>query len=392
MADQRLNGFLRQAIWEIHLRRCAYCREPLRYKDMEVDHIIAEYNVKDAEILDKVLREHGLDNKFDLQSLDNLVPACHDCNKNKLDRPLAVGAASIFIAKAKALRESIEAKAAWLNRQTQIDKGRAIVSAAYESGQLTDADILGMMSKPAELTRKFPLSQFILQLGNDPIGEISMEHADAYLDLPIELNDGEGLRLTKWSDDGSDPFESTDVRFVKTLREYSAAVDDDYYPLTNADMKNAAWLFDTPLAIFRYLSNASIPSTSYISNPRVGLADLSLLPASLFTLIYTPEDEEVEILRQAKTIQDLVDLGRIRVTKSGTHFLSLEGTETTDGRHDGNFVYVSEILRTDIDGDGIEDILLYVGGGPIDGTHRESNVIACTRLSPDSLLTMLPTA
>lgn len=53
---------VRQAVYDMYGGRCAYCGEPLQYKDMQVDHVSS------------VMYHNGSDD------IGNLLPACRLCN------------------------------------------------------------------------------------------------------------------------------------------------------------------------------------------------------------------------------------------------------------------------------------------------------------------------
>lgn len=64
MKRRRLTKTERQEIYNKCLGHCAYCGQPLEYKDMQADHIVPLYN-------------GGKD------ELDNMLPACRSCNHYK---------------------------------------------------------------------------------------------------------------------------------------------------------------------------------------------------------------------------------------------------------------------------------------------------------------------
>lgn len=63
---------------------CAYCGEKIELKDMQVDHIIPQFNYRNDILNDfripLFLKHLTLD---DLNHIDNLNPACRVCNKWK---------------------------------------------------------------------------------------------------------------------------------------------------------------------------------------------------------------------------------------------------------------------------------------------------------------------
>lgn len=65
--------------------RCVWCGKPIAFSQMELDHLIPKS--LEGEKLSEVLRLHGIPDGYDLDSLENLVPSCRQCNGGKGDRP-----------------------------------------------------------------------------------------------------------------------------------------------------------------------------------------------------------------------------------------------------------------------------------------------------------------
>lgn len=67
MKRKQIPQEIRQQVYEMYDGHCAYCGCKLKYEDMQVDHkesvYVAEYGGKEAD-----------------NSIDNLMPACRQCN------------------------------------------------------------------------------------------------------------------------------------------------------------------------------------------------------------------------------------------------------------------------------------------------------------------------
>lgn len=81
----------REALWEAHNRLCYYCRHSLVLRSMEVDHLISQDLAENSGLWAKTLEEFGLPKDFDVDGLNNLVPACRLCNADKSNRVFSPG-------------------------------------------------------------------------------------------------------------------------------------------------------------------------------------------------------------------------------------------------------------------------------------------------------------
>lgn len=70
----RISKQKREAVYEKYDGHCAYCGDPITYKDMQVDHF-------------KPLRAYN-DDDCESDDLGNLMPACRTCNHYKRANPL----------------------------------------------------------------------------------------------------------------------------------------------------------------------------------------------------------------------------------------------------------------------------------------------------------------
>lgn len=75
---------IRIQVYNKYQGHCAYCGEEIEYKNMQVDHIIAQYNyewcLKNNMYIPEFLKHLTLE---DVDHIDNLNPACRICNKWK---------------------------------------------------------------------------------------------------------------------------------------------------------------------------------------------------------------------------------------------------------------------------------------------------------------------
>lgn len=76
--------FDRHKVYAKYTGHCAYCGEEIKYKDMQVDHIIPQVDfvrhVTNRTYVPDFLKHLTVD---DVNHIDNLNPACRGCNKWK---------------------------------------------------------------------------------------------------------------------------------------------------------------------------------------------------------------------------------------------------------------------------------------------------------------------
>jgi hypothetical protein len=143
-------------------------------------------------------------------------------------------------------------------------------------------------------------------------------------------------------------------------------------------MKQAHWLFETPLSLLHVLRRATVASESFVDEPYKGLADLHLLPSSLLFSSVNLAGNAEDSTRHGSpfhSIADLIKEGRAEVKSVSSDALSIH--EPDD--HTAFF----ELMRADVDGDGIQDIVFHWGGGPLRGTLSMGEVLILSRRSND---------
>ena len=180
---------------------------------------------------------------------------------------------------------------------------------------------------------------------------------------------------------------------VTTCREYDAALQSGYdydyddgaalqsgYTPSNF-ARNDALSFIHRCGLLDLLQEATTPQQSFISNPRVGVADLELLPLSLFPYMGETDDNVNEEL----TYQTAVDTASHMVTHMSQDSLTIEeNLDLNDGY--GYRQSLSEVVRADFNGDGIEDILLFEFGfwfSPVESSTPYGGITVLTRESKD---------
>jgi len=260
----------------------------------------------------------------------------------------------------------------------QKDKIRFAIAGAIGSGELSEQEIGVVISATRANAGIFRLTASFELFGDEPIGEISTADYDRHLDVRQTLPAGmeEGLRLV--SDD------KREVRVI-TLREFQEAEANGFYALSNVEMNVAYRSFARPLAVLDILRTARLAEVSFMDEPRIGLADISLLPAALLfvteDMTSDPNFAGQRARLKGRSIQDLVSAGEASVTSVGSDLLAVE--------YDYGRTFMLEMMRADMNGDGIQDMLIHRGVGVIGGTYRSGSAMILTRLAQDEMFSTI---
>ena len=196
---------------------------------------------------------------------------------------------------------------------------------------------------------------------------IAKSDIEALWDLPIRIWEEDHI-------DGVTLINDKDEKIhVRTCREYESARERGYFggPATPSITKSI--LFGRQCDLLKSLQAATTPQKSFISTPKVGVANLELLPYSLFPLGFGEEPESREL---NPTYQSKVKDGVLIVKNVSQNLLRIEVP------HDMGQELV-EMVRADFNGDGLEDILLFEWNYATHGTFGTGGICILTRKSMD---------
>lgn len=339
MARQRFSNIERRAFFEAHKCRCAYCSQPITYGEMELDHLVPITLAADAVMMARVLAELCLPADFNLNSDTNILVACRPCNSKKSAMQLSAPLIGLLHAKASRIATEVARLREKYSKILSTDRLVLNLVNAMEANPCAESEVNSLLWQyfgRSELKLDFPV-RFTGRAVGPALSRADLE--DLW-DLPVDLW-GEGKSgLPLAHDDGR---EIT----VHTCREYAAAVRDGFYPLVNAAIKMSS-LFEYALAVFYTLENGKPGTNDAMRHPRIGVCDVRFLDKELVPM-FGPECE-IEPPQDARTFEDLIDAGVLQVDAFSSLSLSF--------RYGGLITSLREIMRADVDDDGIEEILI----------------------------------
>ena len=366
----------RAAIWHAHGHRCIYCAELVAFSDLDVDHIVPSHLKDKPEELAKLLNNYGLSSDFDIDGLLNLVPSHRQCNLQKKGRILPKSRALHFLTIAddkyvKAYKIELD-----LRERAQKDKVTIALEIALDSGLISPDDLNSLLSRFAASQGRFEVLATLPFVDADLQGYISSADIESLYDRSI-LPRRHGLDdLTMVKDSLSEEESIT----VFTCREWVDAVRDGYYARTQYDIKEETF-FKRVYALIVALSRAKTAKYMYISDQKASIANFNLLPVTLLPALSGEAVDELDHFASAGVgIPDLINQGRVKIVSSSPLSLTLH--------YDHMGLFLSEILRADLNDDGLEDVLVGIYTWALHGSFGFGTVIALTQLGIDKPFTI----
>ncbi|MFP5444329.1 MAG: hypothetical protein ACLGIY_12185 [Betaproteobacteria bacterium] len=364
MSTQKFSAAEREAIWLAHEKKCAYTRELLDVSNFHIDHVVAESLATDPVELAKVKSDLGLSEDFDIFGYGNLLPCRSGANLQKGSLVLDKAHTHFFLGIASSKVKEIEAHLLRLEKRKLRGKAIVLLQQCLERGDLSPEEVSTILQEHSDQPEQiFELIEGMQFAGLAEVRFIAKTEIEALRDRPIRLGENDhidGVTLTSATDE---------TRQVRTCREYDDAIKDGYFAYTNFDIKMSTW-FEHQCGLLKSLQASTTPTQSFVSQPRVSIIDLDLLPFSLFPCIgESGEDADPDATYQSK-----VDDGTLVIKRIRQNMFRIEQPE-------GMGQQLIEVARADFTGDGIEDILLFEYCYATHGTLGFGGIHIITRTS-----------
>lgn len=378
MARKEIPTSRRAAIWQAHGQRCIYCTELVPFSDLDIDHVIPRSLLDRQQQLVHLKEEYGLSETFDVDGLGNLVPSHRHCNLQKLGQILPKNRALHFlsIAEAKAAKaQKIETE---IKRQIERDHVTMLLQVALDEGLLSPGQMTTILREYSKGRDIFEVLESLPFGGIELKGHFSSADIDLLYEKPIlpRLHGLEQLEMVR------EVGNKTEKISVVSCREWAEAFAEGYFVYSTYGIKEEAF-FRRVYAIVVCLAQAKVPKVSYISSPWLGVSNLELLPLRVLPILSTDDEEDITMMEgQGVRMADLIRNGRVQVVDRSALSLHLH--------FDGMGVVLSEIMRADIDGDGVEDILVGNYEYAIEGTYGAGSALLLTRKGPEEPFAFLP--
>ncbi|EIE2367779.1 hypothetical protein LC013_002055, partial [Salmonella enterica subsp. enterica serovar Mbandaka] len=321
----------------------------------DIEHIIPENILERPDEWIELKKELGLDDGFDINGYENLVPARRRINGNKGATVLPKRALMYFLSFSMEKKKIVETFVEDFEKQSGIEKARHLIAKALECNEVTKNDVVnfadqarfGFTEISKNILAQYPELEF--DLFN---AEVLSEFRKKAISDPVTLVDSSGNEL-----------------IVSTCEEYSSCINKGYAEKNNYDIKMASKLRCIS-SLINFISAAGAPSKSLIH--QLGLCDISMMCASMFPDL----SGECNYKNKYKTYQGLVSNGNAKIMSIGTGFIHIENNLMGQ--------YIVEVCRGCFDDKKYEQMLVFEYSYAIEGTFSYANARLISRLRKTS--------
>lgn len=199
----------------------------------------------------------------------------------------------------------------------------------------------------------------------------SIDDIEKKLDEPVWVgSDRDKLEMTN-------PDDETIKVTVKTSREYLDLKAKGYYAYSTYDLSMESWFKDKANTLV-FLKNARPANKSFIENYKITDDPLKNIPANLGLFLCSGDEE--------RRVEDAMVKGQTWKEIYKGSVVSVKNKERIVIKDECQLADISEIARGDFNGDGVEDILLFIAYHILEGSGRSYRHYMLTRLSEDGTL------
>lgn len=170
MAKYAFSKAQRYALWKIYDAICFWCGEPIRYRDVTIDHVIPEKFADNQDELMRIKIMYSLPQEFHINDYCNWVPCHATCNSSKNDKIFKPSPAMVKIlegiGKQAEKAANIEKK---VTSDKKIDATLGKLDALVENEAISNAEIVELFSDTKETEKELlaQIDQHLKRLSDD---------------------------------------------------------------------------------------------------------------------------------------------------------------------------------------------------------------------------------
>lgn len=355
---RKFNTAERSALWYAHKQRCAYTGEPVKFPELQIDHIIPISSNDDY--LTRLRSLGIIDSNFQFNSFENLLPTGIWRNNQKSSTCLDPSNVAYFLSIAKTRAPIAQRILDDTKREESTLRSYLALKIAAENQSVTLDELIELKAHQAE--GLVPIRHFVGIEGAEDILRMNAALADELMARPFALGGGSITSVKLQTDDDK-------ITVCRNCQEYLTALRNGLWPLTQFDI-TCSVMADIACLTLESISIATFAPVSLIRSPRVGLRDLEYWSSDWAIMMGAGEEREFEQLTSRHgTLAAIINHeGYTAEYASDTDVIILPPGGGGIGMR------LVELLRADLDADGEEEILVACTGFATGGTLRFGGV------------------
>jgi predicted RNA-binding Zn-ribbon protein involved in translation (DUF1610 family) len=157
---------VRMAIWLGHAKKCFYCSEIIDFVNLDIDHLIAE--TTSASRLQDLVKTLALPADFQVNHLQNLVPAHRFCNGRKSNLEFSEENLRFYLEISKRRLPNVEAQSKRLNRPKRNETLLTAIAAQIDAEELSIEEVILYLTSLSRKARKFVTEPLVVRFGLKP--------------------------------------------------------------------------------------------------------------------------------------------------------------------------------------------------------------------------------
>ena len=353
---RQLSTELRAAIWEAHKKRCPYTGEPIAFSELDIDHVIPIAVAADE--FARLVCEKVIAADFDLNSLSNLLPTKRFQNGRKSDGIRGNSVLIHFLDIAEKHRAAVEERLSSSIEDRKLLTAYLQLKAKADRNSLDVEDVVDIHRQQEGLTR---LRHSPEVDGGEDLTLLNAELARDLMIKPFALGGG-GINAVVVQNDADEETACTNCV------EFLAAQGKGLWPRTQFDI-NCYGMAERNCGMLVAIEHAKFAPESVLRYPRVTCRDLDRWSSAWVHQVWIEfdEPEDSEMFERCNTVAALVAEGACKIVQQDDWHVAIEPRK-------GLAVAISELFRSDLDGDGAEEILVFDLAYAPEGTLRAGSV------------------
>lgn len=235
------------------------------------------------------------------------------------------------------------------NQLSDEQRAKMLLVLSYAEGSINKDELIKYIEEVSAVENKLEFLNGLNFIDTTLIShDLSNQNIDDFYTRDVKTgSQNGGLELTN-------PENESETIEVRNCRDFYKYMDKGYYAMTTYDMKDESY-FNQTCDIIRAIEKIKPAKVSFME--KIGIIDLEYWSGDIISFL-GPEEDYPNY--DETSIKELVESGEFKIRKTTSNSIQWE--------FGGNGQYIAELLKGDLNDDGIEDMLIFNYIYSVEGT------------------------